>query len=207
MGDAIMATWGGITSVSPQEDARRAVRAAFDLRDKLADFNRHPSRANNPWCSGIGITQGTVVFGNIGCAEKMDITVIGDSVNLAARIEGLTRVYRCDILLDAHAAENVRSEFALLLVDTVRVKGRVHPESLFFPCRAADEDVAWKDAFDHARADYLDGHFAVAGEVFARLAAGGLAPGVAAVYAERCAALAVNPPPDGWDGIWDFVSK
>jgi adenylate cyclase len=207
MGDAIMATWGGLTSVSPQEDARQAVRAAFQLREKLEDFNRHPSRSARPWRSGIGITQGPVVFGNIGCEEKMDITVIGDTVNLAARIEGLTRVYRCDILLDNHVAENVRGEFDLLLVDTVRVKGRQRAESLHFPYRAKDGDAAWVDAFAHARADYLDRNFAAAGEVFTRLSSGGVAPGVAAVYAERCAAFLQVAPPADWDGVWDFESK
>ena len=205
MGDALMATWGALRSAGPQDDAHRALGAAFEMRRRLASINaRRKERDVAPWSSGTGITQGSVVFGNIGCQEKMELTAIGDSVNLASRIEGLTRVYGCDILVDGQLAANLTGKCHLLLVDVVRVKGRKKPESLYFPHPDVDP---WSEAFDRARADYVQKNFAEAEAAFARLAGGGLVPKLAALYQKRCVDFIRNPPPIDWDGVWDFVEK
>lgn len=205
MGDALMATWGPFNSEGPRGDARNALRAAFEMRQRLAVINAR-REGMSPWHAGIGITHGSVVFGNIGCEEKMDITAIGDSVNLASRLEGLTRTYGCEILVDDSMAENLRGECQLLPVDTVRVKGRLRAETIYFPYPGHDPG-AWAEAFVAARADYRDGKFAEAEAVFARLAEDGLAPALAKLYRERCAEFQKNPPPANWGGVWDFSTK
>jgi adenylate cyclase len=205
MGDALMATWGALAESSPRQNARQALQAAFEMRRRLADFNaRRTGRV--PWQAGIGMTQGMVVFGSIGSEEKREFTAIGDSVNLASRLEGLTRIYGSDILIDDRLAENLRGECQLLLVDVVRVKGRQKPEPIYFP-HPGDEPGPWAEAFVRARADYREAKFAEAEKVFRELAAEGLAPTVAALYAERCAEFLKTPPPEDWDGVWDFVTK
>lgn len=207
MGDALMATWGAMTSGGPEEDARNALQAAFDMQHQLAKLNERRRETGRPaWRTGIGITQGEVVFGNIGCQEKMEITAIGDSVNLASRIEGLTRVYGCDILIDSRMAENVRAECPLLLVDVVRVKGRQKPEALYFPCPGGGARE-WLAAFERARSSYAHRAFAEAAEVFSRLTESGPAPAVAALFQRRCREFQKNPPPPDWSGVWDFTSK
>ena len=80
----------------------------------------------------------------------MDMTVIGDTVNLASRIEGLTRIYGCDILVDERIARKARDICPFLEVDVVRVKGRKKPERLFFPHK--EEHLEWAEAFAAARA-------------------------------------------------------
>jgi adenylate cyclase len=206
IGDALMATWGGIQRGSLEEHARKAVRAALSMHERLAAINlRRKELGVAPWSSGIGISLGPAVFGNIGSQQRMDLTVIGDTVNLASRIEGLTRVYVCDILVDERIAEKASDVCRFLEVDVVRVKGRKKPERLFFPYHS--EHAAWAEAFAAARASYRAGKFDTALTAFGELARDGLAPGLAAVYKTRCEAFAAQPLRAGWEGIWDFVEK
>ena len=105
IGDALMATWGGIRPASLEENARNAILAALNMKERLAAINaRRKELGITPWSAGIGISLGPAVFGNIGSQQRMDMTVIGDTVNLASRIEGLTRIYGCDILVDERIA-------------------------------------------------------------------------------------------------------
>jgi adenylate cyclase len=204
MGDAIMATWGGLRTDGPEKDACNAVQAAFEMRRQLHKLNAGRADVSAGWDSGVGISQGSVLFGNIGSNDKMDITVIGDAVNLASRIEGLTRIYGCPILVDEDVAKNVREICEILLVDEVRVKGRTKPEKLYYPYQ--EEDLAWKEAFTTARGLYLEGKFAQAGAAFGSLTDHGLAPKLAEAYRRRCELLLQDPPED-WTGIWTFQEK
>jgi adenylate cyclase len=206
IGDALMATWGGIRLASQEENAQNAVLAAMAMKKRLAAINvRRLEVGIAPWSSGVGICLGPAVFGNIGSEQRMEMTVIGDTVNLASRIEGLTRIYGCDILVDERIAGKVRNLCQFLEVDVVRVKGRKKPERLFFPYQPDQTD--WAEEFNAARTSYRQGNFTAALASFKRLAQDGLAPSLAAVYQLRCEAFASQPPRKGWEGIWDFAEK
>lgn len=206
MGDAIMATWGGIKPKGAVEDARRAVETALEMKERLAVINADRDAAKlAPWNSGIGIAQGMAVFGNVGSQEKTELTAIGDTVNLASRVEGLTRVYGCGILVDERVAARAAGVCEFLPVDTVRVKGRRKPEQLFMPYRRPDPD--WVADYLTARDKYRAGDFAGAREIFARLAEEGLAPPLAKRFLTRCEAFLEKPPGPEWAGVWDFFEK
>jgi adenylate cyclase len=206
IGDALMATWGGIRPASHEENARNAILAALSMKERLVAINaRRKELGIVPWSAGIGISLGPAVFGNIGSQQRMDMTVIGDTVNLASRIEGLTRIYGCDILVDERIANKAMDTCLFLEVDVVRVKGRKKPERLFFPHRP--EHAGWAKEFDLARTDYRAGNFAAALAAFERLAQDGLAPALAAVYKIRCEAFVSQPLRKEWEGIWDFLEK
>ena len=131
---------------------------------------------------------------------------LGDTVNLASRIEGLTRIYGLDLLVSERFAGNLPPEYGLLHVDTVRVKGRRTPERLFHPYEKAHLDPAWAAAFTAARERYVVGDFDAAGAAFAALAHEKGPHGLAHLYRQRCETL-VAQPREKWEGIWDFAEK
>lgn len=208
MGDALMASWGGLRTAGEEEDAKQSVRAAMGMKAKLLEINRRRAEGGHPpWGCGTGICQGPAVFGNIGSVEKMDPTVIGDTVNLASRVEGLTRIYGCDILIDQRLADFVRGEFDVAFVDEVRVKGRVRPEKLYHPYERHPDSLAWRDAFAEARIAYVAGDFETARKIYSELVEGPVLGGLAKCYLKRCEEFIKDPPEGKWTGIWDFVSK
>src|SRR5216110_1216154 len=142
IGDAIMAVWGNVRSLGVAQDAKNCARAALGMRSQLQQLNeRWREEGRMGLGMGIGINQGEVLVGNIGSQERMDPTVIGDSVNLASRLEGLTRIYGVDILVGATAAELVRDEFYLRSGARVQVKGKTKPVDVFPFVGARNEDV------------------------------------------------------------------
>jgi adenylate cyclase len=208
MGDALMASWGGLRTAGEEEDAKQSVRAAMGMKARLLQINKRRAEGGHPpWGCGTGICQGPAVFGNIGSVEKMDPTVIGDTVNLASRVEGLTRIYGCDVLIDQRLADFVRGEFDVAFVDEVRVKGRVRPEKLYHPYERHPDSLAWRDAFAEARIAYVAGDFETARKVYAELVSNPVLGGLATCYLKRCEGFIKDPPEGKWTGIWDFVSK
>src|SRR5690606_3172792 len=123
IGDAVMAVFG---APPPQErHAMFACRTALEMISGLDELNRSFSARGLPAIAiGIGINSGPASVGNMGSATRFDYTVMGDAVNLAARLEGLTKEYQCDILVGEQTAELARSRFVFRELDLVRVKGR-----------------------------------------------------------------------------------
>src|SRR6516225_8471959 len=162
IGDAIMAVWGNVRSLGPAQDAKSCARAALGMRRQLSQLNQAWREQGRMGLGmGIGINHGEVIVGNIGSQERMDPTVIGDSVNLASRLEGLTRIYGVDILVGASAAELLRDEFHLRSVARVQVKGKTKPVDVFTLIGARDEKVdpqllkwleSYEEGFDKFRA-------------------------------------------------------
>ncbi|HEX3619099.1 MAG TPA: adenylate/guanylate cyclase domain-containing protein, partial [Candidatus Udaeobacter sp.] len=126
IGDAIMAVWGNVRSLGMAQDAKNCAHAALGMRRELRKLNeKWRGEGRMGLGMAIGINQGEVIVGNVGSQERMDPTVIGDAVNLASRLESLTRVYGLDILVGASAAELVRDEVYLRSVARVQVKGKI----------------------------------------------------------------------------------
>jgi len=133
MGDAIMSLFdhpGG----TPQQKAMDAVNAALDLRKALVIYNGHRKNSNYEAINmGIGIHFGPVIMGTVGSEDRMDTTVIGDSVNIASRLEALCPKYKADIIVSAQVLKTIGSGYPIKtrLLDWVRVKGRKTPIEIY----------------------------------------------------------------------------
>jgi class 3 adenylate cyclase len=133
IGDSIMAFWGK-PFVKEGDFARRAVRAARGCLDVLKTLQTDWEAAGKPvFHQRIGLATGEVIVGNIGTKTKKNFTVIGDSVNLASRLEGINKLYGTTLIIDETTAEAVKDEFLLREIDRARVVGKSEPVSLFEP--------------------------------------------------------------------------
>ncbi len=207
LGDGLMAFFGA--PVEHDDDALQAVLAGLEMLERLAEVNRQ--RVKRGWKEiriGIGINYGRVTVGNIGSQKKMEYTVIGDGVNLASRLEGLTKYYHEPILISEQLFRYVFKNVRCRCVDRVKVKGRKGGVNIYAPRRALEprEEQAWK-LHEEARKSYLGRNFQVAGRIFNQV--GELLPEdpIARLFVERCQAYAKNPPEPDWDGSWEFDHK
>ena len=213
IGDAIMAVWGNVGSFGVAQDAKNCARAALGMRRELRQLNeKWRDEGRMGLGMGIGINQGEVIVGNIGSQERMDPTVIGDSVNLASRLEGLTRIYGVDILVGATAAELVRDEFHLRSVARVQVKGKTKPVDVFTLIGARNEDVdpqllKWLESYEEGCEKFRSRDFTEAKILFSRFLEFYPDDLLAKIYLDRALAYEQQPPDEAWDAVEVFKKK
>ncbi len=213
MGDAIMAVWGNIETKGPAEDTRSAVTAALDMIAGLKRLNLEWKGRNLPQLAmGVGINHGEVIVGNLGSQEKMDLTVIGDAVNLGSRLEGLTKEFGVEMLLGEDAATLVEDSFHLQKIANVQVKGKTKPIAIY-TVRGAAEQLLHESMMRYlmAYADGLQffelGKFDLARNSFeAALSARPNDP-PAAKYLLLCEELLRSPKPESWNGVYVMSTK
>jgi adenylate cyclase len=133
IGDCIMAMWGA--PLSDAAHARNAVACALDMADALQAFKRELGAEDLDFDVGIGLHSGPAVVGLIGSEKRREYTAIGDTVNLASRIEGLTKDAKRRILVSSDTAERCAGAFDFVSCGTFPVKGRAQPVELFEPRR------------------------------------------------------------------------
>jgi adenylate cyclase len=130
IGDAIMAVWG--VPDSHGNDTANAIDAALEMRLSLAEFNRDRGGPKAPIIRiGCGINTGEVIAGQIGSLDRMEYTCIGDSVNLASRIESINKLFHTDILISEYSYSLVRGRYAVAPMKPIRVKGKEDPQQIF----------------------------------------------------------------------------
>ncbi|TGL59151.1 HAMP domain-containing protein [Leptospira ognonensis] len=130
IGDAIMATWGAIRSSG--NDSLDAVEAAVRMRERLLIFNKGRGSVKKPIIRiGCGINTGYVIAGQIGSSDKMEYTVIGDTVNLASRVESLNKESGTDILISEYTYDDVKSKFNTISMGEIKVKGKVKAQKIY----------------------------------------------------------------------------
>ncbi|MBL8552785.1 MAG: GAF domain-containing protein [Phenylobacterium sp.] len=209
MGDGIMALFGA-PIVGPN-DADNALAAANDMMARLAVLNeRRAAVGGEPLDIGIGFSTGPTVVGNIGSVRRLDYTVIGDTVNLASRLEGTTKPYGAKILLSEFTVRELTKPAILRELDLIRVKGKDRPVAVY-------ESLGYR-AGEPLLGDLLELHavgikayrardWKAAGKAFSEALRLYPDDGPAQVYVERCRLLAKAPPPDDWDGVWNLTEK
>lgn len=216
IGDAIMAVWGNVTSHGVAEDTKAAVRAALGMRHQMRKLNEAwQAEGINQLAFGVGINQGEAVIGNIGSYaphERLDPTVIGDAVNLASRLEGLTRVYAVDILLGTSVAECVRDEFHLRSVARAQVKGKTEPVDIFTLVGARNENVdpellKWLETYEEGITKFRARDFTQAKILFSRFLEFYPDDFLAKMYLDRTLEYEQQPPDEAWNAVEVFKKK
>ncbi len=211
IGDAIMAVFGA-PFVSPQ-DADNALSTAVGMIRALRTFNAdRVARGDEPIGIGVGINTGEVVSGNIGSEKRMDYTVIGDGVNLAARLEGATKVYSTPILISGFTRQALTASHRLREVDLLQVKGKQEPVAIFESIDARPEDTAAAivetlESHDQGIARYREQDWASAKVSFHRVLQHNPRDALARLYIKRCVYFEENPPGEHWNGVWVMRSK
>jgi adenylate cyclase len=188
-GDAIMALWGA--PLDQEDQARRACRAALLQRDALEGLNRRFAGLNLPSLSmRIGLHTGEAIVGNLGSTKRFDYTVIGDTVNLAARLEGLNKFYGTAIMASEATVAECHETVAFRELDLVAVKGRETAVRVFevvaLKQELTPEAAALGDEFARALDLYRRGDFAGAGAGFAALLEKFPGDGPARAFLDRC---------------------
>jgi adenylate cyclase len=211
IGDAVMAHWGSIATAGVETDARRAVTTALEMRAALAKLNADWKTRGLPELAvGFGVNHGDAIVGNLGCAAKMEVSVLGDAVNLGSRIEGLTKEYGIDLCLGETVAPLVREAFVLRAVDLIVVKGKTQPVEVFTVLgeyAPGTPEPAWLARHEEAVHAYRRGDFAAAESAWCDVLAAQPGDALATIFLARCAELRRHPPDTEWTGVFKMRSK
>ena len=213
IGDAIMAVWGNVRSLGTAQDAKNCALAALGMRRELSQLNRHwRDQGRMGLGMGIGVNHGEVIVGNIGSQERMDPTVIGDAVNLASRLEALTRTYGLDMLVGESVAALVRDEVYLRSVARVQVKGKTKPVDVFTFIAARGEDInseflKWLETYEEALDKFRARDFTDAKILFSRFLEFYPDDVLAKMYLQRALEYEQAPPNAAWEAVEVFQKK
>jgi adenylate cyclase len=219
MGDAIMAFWNAPLDVP--DHAEKAVAAALGMFEAMERVNAERAQEAEaagaefkPLAIGAGINTGTCVVGNMGSQQRFDYSVLGDSVNLASRLEGQSKAYGVGIVIGQETAFAVKDRFALLELDLLAVKGKVEGVRIFTAlgtidlARSADfKAVAGRHAamlMNYRAQDWDAAEADIAG---LRGVFDGAMDGYYAIFAERIQLYRADPPGPGWDGVFRATTK
>lgn len=209
IGDAVMALFGA--PVSSPADVANALAAALAMKARVDKLNQDSRESGVPQLkTGIGLHTGDVVAGNLGSMNRMNYTVIGDAVNLASRLEGLTKQYDAGILV-SEDTRNLGTGFLFRELDRVRVKGKEMPVRLFELLGREGEvgEAALEEAgmLEAALAAYRAQCWDEAESRFLALRDAGAVSAVCNLYLGRIAACRQHPPGPDWDGVFTFETK
>jgi adenylate cyclase len=210
IGDAIMAAFG--IPVPHEDDEDRAVRAAIDMIRELFAWNKNRlANGQKAIDIGLGLNTDTIVSGNIGSPKRMDYTMIGDGVNLAARLESACKQYSARIIISANTYVKLRGTYRIRYIDDVIVKGKTEPVGIYEVLDYHD-DKTFPDLmevvnyFNEGRKNYRVGNWGKAVGHFQRALTHHPEDQLSKTYIERCEILKINPPAE-WDGVWKMTSK
>ena len=206
IGDAIMAVYGA--PMVSQRDADNAVTCAIEMRRALERFNkRRVSCGLEPIEMGIGISTGEVVAGSIGTTKRMDYTVIGESVNLAARLESATKHYGTSVLVSDTTVSQMKTARSWREIDLLRIAGtnnliKVFEPLDYYPAAVRTELNRVRGAYEEGIRLYRQRRWSEAPAYFEQVLARCPGDKPSKLYVDRCKYYLSEPPTEDWDGVW-----
>jgi adenylate cyclase len=220
IGDAIMAFWNAPVDDDDQE--ANACEAALEMQARAAALNvelKQEAEANGgtymPLRIGIGLNTGPCVVGNMGSDFRFNYSVLGDTVNVAARLEARTKDYRLPLVIGSRTAEKAKQKFATMEIDLIQVKGKKEPEAVYAVLGRAEveQDPRCQELCElnaSMIASYRKQEWDKALDLINRCREPANSFNVAGLYdmyVERIASYRADPPPKDWDGVYEAESK
>ena len=203
-GDAIIAFWNAPLDLD--DHAVRAVRSALRCQEELARMRPEvKKRIGKDLYMRIGLNTGPAVVGNMGSHNRFDYTMLGDAVNLAARLEGINKQFDTFTMISENTLQEMEDAFPVRELSRVAVVGRKEPVTVYEPMPETEfiEKGEVLSVFDAGLKAFYAGEFTAAEKIFQSNASSDPASGC---YAEKCRELLENPP-ENWTGVWVMTSK
>ena len=209
-GDAIIAFWGAPLELP--DHATIACHAAIDMQKKNEEMRKTLREQNRPMLyTRIGMSSGSVVVGNMGSADRMDYTMMGDVVNLAARLEGVNKFYQTFTMIPQSTYELAKDDIDTRQLDIIRVVGKKEPISVYEVLERKNQTSSEKsgvvEKFLKALKLYEERNFADASKEFEKVLAIDPDDGPSKTYVKRCGVFLETPPEKDWDGVYTFTEK
>ncbi len=211
IGDAIMAFWN-----SPQVDkdhCYHACLAAVNFQKKLSELNIKWEQEGKPTLpSRIGLNTGEAIVGNLGSSTRINYTAIGDTINLASRLETINNVYGTNILVTEAVYKIVKDRFVFRIIDCIAVVGKHEHHFIYELIKEKTSDFSEAEQqyitqFEEAFNAYRQREWEKAIQLLSILHQLRPADKAVEIFLERCAFLNHNPPSPDWDGVWRYTSK
>ncbi|MEJ2636077.1 MAG: adenylate/guanylate cyclase domain-containing protein [Calditrichia bacterium] len=210
-GDAIMAVFGA--PVEMPDHAELACRSALQMQKRLQQLRERWKAADKPELHmRIGVNSGDMVVGNMGSVTRFDYTVMGDSVNLASRLEGANKLYGTEIMIGEKTYELVKDKFLVRPLDMLAVKGKKKPVKAYELIAAKEEavDTALLEMlrqYEQGFENYLKRNWEWANNYFRQAVQMKSDDGPSRLYLLRCQEFMAHPPAEDWDGIFVMKTK
>ncbi len=208
-GDAIVAFFGA--PIPHKDHAARCCNAAVDMQNALISLREEWIKEGYPLVTArMGINTGPAIIGNMGSQQRMDYTMMGDTVNTASRFEGANKAYGTYTMISEFTCNQVKDRFVVRKLDLLRVVGKTTPTEVFELVGRAGEVAAEKiyiiDEYHKALQEYRNKNWEAAVKLFGELSKNSNDP-PSKTYLERCQKYRKNPPPADWDGVFVLSSK
>ena len=209
-GDAIIAFWGA--PLDQPDHALKCCLATIEMQNLMKEIRARFAEEGKPVFNvRMGINTGPMVVGNMGSQTRMDYTIMGDSVNLAARLEGANKYYDTYTMISHFTYDQVKDEVEVRELDTIRVVGKKEPITVYELLETKGNlDDATSDLvrrYNGALALYKDRKFDEAKAEFESIAGDVPEDGPSKTYISRCDAYLEDPPGDDWDGVYNLTAK
>ncbi|MCG8569666.1 MAG: CHASE2 domain-containing protein [Spirochaetes bacterium] len=213
-GDAIIGIFGAPGTLSEQDHAYHACLSSIRMKQAEKQLNKHLMKekiSEYPLFTRIGINTGDMVVGNMGSIKRMDYSMIGHSVNLAARLEGVNKQYKTYQLISEYTEEKIRSRIMTRKLDRVRVVNIKTPIRLYeligVMDELSDQELEALDTFDQALKLFEEKDFKNALKIFKKSCIKTDLDNPVDIYIKRCQKFIDSPPPENWDGVYSLTVK